>query len=291
MSGAEAGHSGDGVTARRAGLAGGSGTRKMASCPDGPMRGRCAVTDADVRQHCMQISRCNQRGGRMLSAVDLIEAGTMTADLAAYALAAIGGGASFLVGAVPGGAGKTTVMGALLNFLPASMALYPADGLATIQDASKPPARRSCYICHEIGNGPYYCYLWGAKLRAYFDLTEAGHMLATNLHADTCEQVRDQVCGDNGVSEAALRRMNLMFFLSVRREGRAVARRIEQVWESDGAAAHRRVFDRESEPAIGPSALVGDADLAKARETIGALLSSGARRIEGVRAAILARTA
>ena len=35
-----------------------------------------------------------------------------------YALAAIGNGASFMVGANPGGAGKTTVMGALLNLVP-----------------------------------------------------------------------------------------------------------------------------------------------------------------------------
>ena len=49
----------------------------------------------------------------MLSVVDLIDAGTISVDLAAYSLAAISQGASFLVGAMPGGAGKTTVMGAL----------------------------------------------------------------------------------------------------------------------------------------------------------------------------------
>ena len=43
-----------------------------------------------------EIERCNQRGGRMLSIVDLIEAGTLSRELAAYALAAIGRGASFL---------------------------------------------------------------------------------------------------------------------------------------------------------------------------------------------------
>ena len=68
------------------------------------------MTDSDIRNHCAEINRCNQRGGRMLSIVDLIQAGTISRDLAAYALAAIGNGASFLVGAMPGGAGKTTVM-------------------------------------------------------------------------------------------------------------------------------------------------------------------------------------
>jgi len=36
--------------------------------------------EQSVRDHCAEIERCNQRGGRMLSVVDLIEAGTMTQD-------------------------------------------------------------------------------------------------------------------------------------------------------------------------------------------------------------------
>ena len=74
-----------------------------------------------------EIDRCNQRSARMLSIVDLLEAGTLSPALAAYLLAAISRGASFMVGALPGSAGKTTVMGALLNFVPATIALKPAD--------------------------------------------------------------------------------------------------------------------------------------------------------------------
>ena len=85
------------------------------------------MTDS-IELHCQEIERCNQRGGRMLSAVDLLSANTVTPDLAACLLAAIRGGASFMVGAQPGGAGKTTVMGALLNFVPANVELRPADG-------------------------------------------------------------------------------------------------------------------------------------------------------------------
>ncbi|HUU23813.1 MAG TPA: hypothetical protein VM389_14860 [Phycisphaerae bacterium] len=249
------------------------------------------MVDEQIRRHCEQIDRCNQRGGRMLSVVDLIEAGTLGPDLAAYALAAIAGGASFLVGAAPGGAGKTTVMGALLNFVPADVPLLPADGMASIRQAAAGRDGRRCYLCHEIGAGPYYAYLWGAELRAYFDLPAAGHMLATNLHADTYEQARRQICADNAVSEQALRRINLMFFLSVERSRRGVARRIEQVWESDGAGPHRLIFDRPAGQALGTSELVTDADLSRARETIEAVGASGARRIEDVRAAILARPA
>ena len=91
------------------------------------------MTDS-IDLHCQEIERCNQRGGRMLSEVDLLSANTVTPDLAAYLLAAIRGGASFMVGAQPGGAGKTTVMGALLNFVPANVELRPADGLVAIEE-------------------------------------------------------------------------------------------------------------------------------------------------------------
>ena len=54
----------------------------------------------------------------MLSIVDLIQAGTMSVKMAAYAMRAMHQGASLLTAARPGGAGKTTLMAAILNFLP-----------------------------------------------------------------------------------------------------------------------------------------------------------------------------
>ena len=37
-----------------------------------------------VREHIATLNACNQRGGRMLSMIDLISAGTVDLDLAAY---------------------------------------------------------------------------------------------------------------------------------------------------------------------------------------------------------------
>jgi hypothetical protein len=49
-----------------------------------------------IHQHCAELERCNQRGGRMLSVFDLLKAGTLDLDLAAYFLARISRGASFM---------------------------------------------------------------------------------------------------------------------------------------------------------------------------------------------------
>ena len=91
------------------------------------------MMNTEIQNHCETIRRCNQRGGRMLSIVDLVEGGTLTRDLAAYALATIGAGASFMVGARPGGAGKTTVMSALLNLVPRPVMLVTAENEAVIE--------------------------------------------------------------------------------------------------------------------------------------------------------------
>ena len=199
-----------------------------------------------------------------------------------------------MVGALPGGAGKTTVMGALLNFVPAGVELAPADGMEAIAEGAAAPDPARCYICHEIGAGPYYAYLWGEQLRAYFELPGAGHMLATNLHADTYEQARDQICSQNGVPEAHLRRMNLMFFLSVRRKSLRVRRRIEEVWASDGSSDHRCVYDADettvpADSAGAPPALASAEEIARARAVIDALLADSLRTIEQVRSAVVAR--
>jgi len=248
----------------------------------------------EVRRHCDQIDRCNQRGGRMLSVVDLNEAGTLTPELAAWSLAAVGAGASFLVGARPGGAGKTTVMGALLNFVPRSVALRPADGLEAIRRGSAPAdGPRCCYVCHEIGSGPYYAYLWGRQLREYFRLPGAGHMLATNLHADTFDQARQQICRENAVPASDLRRMNLMYFLAVGRAGGRTRRRVVELWAGDGQSDHRRVWADDGGP-DGPDeagGLVCPERLAAARRAIADLLARGVRTIEQVRTALLASDA
>ncbi len=243
-----------------------------------------------VELHCQEIDRCNQRGARMLSIVDLVEAGTIPRNLAAYLLAAINAGASFMVGAVPGGAGKTTVMGALLNFVPADVELRVADGPKAIGAGLTASSPRSCYICHEIGQGHYYAYLWGKVLRSYFELPSQGHMLATNLHADTLDQAREQICGANEVPAADFRKMNLAIFLDMggSRNGMSDAkgdgrRRIAQVWESDGTTDHVIVYDGMK--LLSGACRLGSPDrVAAAGQTLEAIFTAGSRTIEKVRA-------
>ena len=185
----------------------------------------------------------------MLSVFDLLAAKTLDLDLAAYLMARISRGASFMVGSVPGGAGKTTVMCALLNFVPVDVPLIAATPQEVYQASISP---RACYICHEIGSGSYFAYLWSDALRAYCRLSENGHMLATNLHADDLEEARDQVCGDNDVRQEYFNRFELLIFLRIEGTYPKTRRRIEKVYSSDGLSGHVLVFDAGNNKKIEP---------------------------------------
>jgi len=199
-------------------------------------------TGDSILRHCAELNRCNQRGGRMLSIFDLINAGSLDVDLAAFLIARISRGASFLVGARPGGAGKTTVMCALLNFIPPSIDIVPATRERLEQAAG--PCR--CWVCHEIGAGPYFAYLWGADLRDYCALSDYDHLLAANLHADDIEEARAQVCGENRVPASHFEAFNLAIFLRVTGRNLGANRFISHVYVSNGCGPHTLLFRREA---------------------------------------------
>jgi hypothetical protein len=167
----------------------------------------------EVFQHCEEIEKCNQRGGRMLSVTDLIDAGTISVLQASFFMHAISKGASFIVGAKPGGAGKTTVMCALLNFLPLNTDIVHTENREFIRNAKG--KKTFCFLCHEIGAGPYCCYLWGEQLTDLFMMKERGHIIVSNLHADTYDAAKRQICEENPVPEQMFNNIDLFVFINV----------------------------------------------------------------------------
>lgn len=193
-----------------------------------------------------QIEDLNQRGGRMLSAVDLLLAGTVDIDLAAYVCCQMSKGMSILTAANPGGAGKTTVMAAFLGFIP------PGTRIVTISDKSvldskHPIHRKPEYLmAHEIGSGYYYGYIWGRDVTRYFSLIEPGVSVASNLHADTMDELKDVLVGELGVTEELIGKVDLIMFIAMTR-GRSffdVARRVAMVYQSFNGR-HELIFSHD----------------------------------------------
>ncbi|HUV06944.1 MAG TPA: ATPase, T2SS/T4P/T4SS family, partial [Spirochaetia bacterium] len=119
----------------------------------------------------MSIEMLNQRGGRMLSLVDLLEAGTLNLELAAEMAYVVSQGGSMITAAGPGGVGKTTLMGALLAFLPPDTEIVTVEGENTLYNLDRrQPGHCQCLVVHEIGPGSYHGYLWGKSVARYFNL-------------------------------------------------------------------------------------------------------------------------
>jgi hypothetical protein len=171
------------------------------------------------------VNRSNQRGGRMLSVVDLIEAGTLTQEQTAWLLARIQEGSSWLVGAVPGGAGKTTVMSALLAMLPGDEEVY----LTNRGSGWERCGPGTCAVSYEIGTGFYDAYIWGGDVRLLTEISMKGGRIVSNLHADTLEQARDQIVRKCGASEKGLGAFDLFLPMVVSRRGFTPKRMVEYI--------------------------------------------------------------
>jgi len=217
----------------------------------------------DIERHNHhEIEQLNQRGGRTLSVVDLIRAGTLSVPMAAYALRAMEQGASILTGARPGGAGKTTLMASILQFLPPGVRIVTVDRPEVL---SAGPARASggegagpspptplpererggprCYLVHEIGSGHWYGYLWGPDVAQFLSLIDGPQRIASCLHADTLEELAEILCSAPlSVTRESLGRVGLILFMHVSRAGAGLRRRVAAFYEADGEGGHRLVF-------------------------------------------------
>jgi energy-coupling factor transporter ATP-binding protein EcfA2 len=172
----------------------------------------------DIEKHNTQETmRLNQRGGRTLSIVDLCRAGTLTPEMASFCWMHLESGASLLTGAVPGGAGKTTLMAALLGFLP------PEERIATVADrsvidraqAGELP-RPATLLAHEIGSGRWFGYIWGRDAADFFRCAgpdaPPGLRCVTCLHSDDPEQTRG-ILLPLGVREPDLEAIGLQLYI------------------------------------------------------------------------------
>ncbi len=153
------------------------------------------------------------------SIVELIRAGTLDAELAATLWLLIEGRVPLVVGALPRLAGKTTLLDALLMFLPPSTRTVELEGametfdwlpqapelgwrathtpaaIAARVTGRKPPTVRpddTVLLIPELSDH-LPSYTWGAEARIAIRAVVIGYGLAATIHADSLDDVFDQL--------------------------------------------------------------------------------------------------
>ncbi len=137
------------------------------------------------KNNLKEIKRLNQRGGRMLSIIDLLNDNSLSLEMASYLLVKIQENPSFLTAALKSGTGKTTLMGALLNLL------KPGIKIKSIQEIPEKTSQNIKYLVHEIGKGPYYSYIW-KQAKNFFSITENSTIVSC-IHANSLEEIKEKL--------------------------------------------------------------------------------------------------
>ena len=110
------------------------------------------------------------------------------------------------------GAGKSTTMHALLQFLPAgSSVAYMSGKYETFAFTSLPDSRpaNTYALCNEISDHQT-TYMWGATARRYLTLPAHGYHIATTVHADTIDDVLHLYQHDLRLRPEDIRRLGLI---------------------------------------------------------------------------------
>lgn len=159
------------------------------------------------------IKNLNQRGGRTLSIIDLLESGTINQQIAGFLFYSMFKKLSFITAANPSGTGKTTLMGTILNLLKPGIRIETLERNFSVSQGQD----NKCYLVHELGDGPYYSYLWGKDVSQFFRLGKKG-IIASCIHADTLPELKRILFSPSlSVPEKELYNIDLIIFM--RKEG------------------------------------------------------------------------
>lgn len=126
---------------------------------------------------------------RQFSVIDLLRNGNLDSRIAAFLWLAVEARASMVVAATVEDAGKTTMLTALLDFLPEQVETLYLRGWYERFDFSDTHDPNTTYVlCNEISDN-LPTYLWGPGVRRLFEATQEGFPLATTLHASGAKEM------------------------------------------------------------------------------------------------------
>lgn len=135
-----------------------------------------------------------------MSIVEIAEAGTLDRRLAAVLWLLLEARRSLILASEPPMSGKTTMLSALLAFLPADTRLVFLRGLSETFDYTRQGEARTSYLLVNELSDHLPVYLWGPKATRMFATLRDGYGLGATMHADDVAEVLAQLREELGLS-------------------------------------------------------------------------------------------
>ncbi len=163
-----------------------------------------------------------------LSVTQIMQAGTFPPRVGAMLWLIMERGAPLVLAADPPGAGKTTILTALLAFARPGASLYFTRGWG--ETFQLPPVEddATVYLMVNEISDHLPVYSWGPYVQRAFELMGDGYSLLSTMHADTVEGVIEQLVDECDVPEAHVGRLAFVVPLHL---GHAGGRRIRRIAE------------------------------------------------------------
>ena len=145
-----------------------------------------------------------------LSIIEIVEAGTLDRRTAALLWLLLESRRSIVLASEPPMSGKTTLLSALVAFLPSDTRPVFLRGLSeTFDYARHADPARSYLLVNELSSH-LPVYLWGPKATRMFRTLEAGFGVGTTMHADDVEGVLGQLRDDLLLTTDDLARLDVV---------------------------------------------------------------------------------
>lgn len=188
-----------------------------------------------------------------MTIVELIHQGTLDTQVAAFLWVALEQRASLIVSATPHEAGKTTMLTALLDFLPSDIELIYLRGwyerFEFLQDGRDPA--KTYLLSNEISSH-LPIYMWGRGVRKLFESAGAGYGFGATVHAaDAGEVLRMLSNYPLEVPDPLLTEIDLVLTMSFRPGVKNPQRRVMRLEVIEDHAGHPEARTLASREVIG----------------------------------------
>lgn len=188
-----------------------------------------------------------------ITIVELINNGTINAEIAGLLWAAVDEKISFLTAAVYRKAGKSTLANAALELRAKDVSVHHASSNSEVTDKLLNVEKHGGYlVVDEFSEFDYPGYLWGEEIQHVFKMLKNGYSLQASLHAENAEDAILELTQKNQISDQDASRIQLVIFMEMFGTTPGDAkRRVTQVYElhrvENGSPMGHMIFEWDKE--------------------------------------------